>query len=286
MTSAAVLDIEGLTVEFRGDHGTVRAVDQVSLALHPGEVLGLVGESGSGKSTIALAALGLLPRAGHVVAGRARIEGRELLDMGAAERRALRGRRVGMVFQDPMTSLTPWLGVGRQLTEGMQEHLGLDRRTAEARAVSLLEQVGIPTPALRLQDFPHQFSGGQRQRILIAMALACDPVLLIADEPTTALDVTVQAQVLGVLRRLQRERGLATLLVTHDMGVVAAVCDRVAVLYRGRLVELRPVDELFAAPQHPYTRGLLGAVPRLDSVRGTHLATVDHEAIAREVAQP
>jgi len=260
-----VLSVRDLRIEFRGDHGTVRAVDGVDLDLVPGRVAGLVGESGSGKSTVAMGIMGLLPRAGRVVGGRVEHGGRDLLRLRESEMRRLRGTAIAMIFQDPMTSLTPWLSVRTQLFEALRAHLHLDRGECEARARELLDAVGIPDPAAALDKYPHEFSGGQRQRVLIAIALSCDPDILVADEPTTALDVTVQARILALLKRLQRDRDLAMLLVTHDMGVVAGMCDRVSVMRRGAIVEHAACDDLFANPRHPYTRELLAAVPRFEA---------------------
>jgi ABC-type dipeptide/oligopeptide/nickel transport system ATPase component len=262
MNHDPLLVVEDLAVEFHGDHGRVLAVDHVSFTLDRGEVLGLVGESGSGKSTIALALLGLLPRAGRVVCGTAHFDGEELLSLPESRRRRLRGARIATVFQDPMTSLTPWLTIRTQLTEQLAAH-GRLTADADGQCRGLLAAVGLPEPAIALAKYPHEFSGGQRQRIMIAMALSCDPDLIVADEPTTALDVTVQAQILALLQRLQRGRRLALLLVTHDMGVVAGLCDRVAVLRDGRMVETATTEALFANPQHPYTQDLLAVVPRL-----------------------
>jgi oligopeptide transport system ATP-binding protein len=262
-----LLVVDDLHVQFWTDRGTVYAVNGVSFAVAPGETLGIVGESGSGKSVTALALLGILPRAGRVSAGHAMFEGRDLLTLGDGELRKIRGSEVAMVFQDPMTSLNPVLTVGRQLREPLQAHLGLDRKAADARATELLAQVGIPRPKDRLRDYPHQFSGGMRQRVMIAMALSCKPKLLIADEPTTALDVTIQAQILALLNELVVEHDTALVLITHDLGVVAGMCERVAVMYAGTFVETGNAEQLFATHRHPYTQGLLRSVPRLDQGR-------------------
>ncbi|MFF7727217.1 dipeptide ABC transporter ATP-binding protein [Streptomyces sp. NPDC008001] len=263
-TDTAALAVRDLHVAFDGPGGPVPAVRGVGLTLHRGEVLGLVGESGSGKSTVALAAMGLLPRTarvrGSVLAG-----GTEMLGAGEKELSRLRGRRIAMVFQDPLSALTPVHRVGDQIAEAVRIHQGTGREHARRRAVELLDLVGIPDPARRARAYPHEFSGGMRQRAMIAMAVANDPDVLLADEPTTALDVTVQAQILDVLRTAQRETGAALLLVSHDLGVIAGMADRVAVMYAGRVVENAPADELFAAPRMPYTIGLLGAVPRPDT---------------------
>jgi len=269
-----LLAVRDLRVAFRGDEARTLAVDGVDLDLAAGEVLGLVGESGCGKSTVALALLGLLPGAARVLAGHARFADRDLLACSEGRLRKIRGKRIAMVFQDPMTSLNPYLRIGIQLTEHLRRHLGLDRAAARHRAIGLLARVGIPDPATRFARFPHEFSGGQRQRISIAIALACDPEVLIADEPTTALDVTIQAQILDLLRELQRERGMAMILVSHDLGVIAGSCDRVAVMYAGRIVEEAPTRELYATPLHPYTRSLLASIPRLEGTRGVELTTI------------
>ena len=260
-----LLDVSGLTVRFASQGRVVHAVEDVSFALDAGETLGIVGESGSGKSVTALAVMRLVQSPpGRIAAGRVLFEGRDLLAMDADRIRKLRGREIAMIFQDPMTSLNPVLTIGRQLTEVLETHLGLDPRQARMRAVDLLTLVGIPEAERRLDDYPHRFSGGMRQRVMIAMAVACRPKILIADEPTTALDVTIQAQILEILANLQREFGMALLLITHDLGVVAGLADRIAVMYGGRIVEQGPTDDLFADPRMPYTIGLLGSIPRLD----------------------
>ena len=262
-SSEPLLSVENLRVRFWTQRGTVHAVNGISFEIAPGETLGIVGESGCGKSVTSLALLGILPRAGRVARGKAVFEGRDLLALSDKELRGIRGREIAMIFQDPMSSLNPVLTIGRQIREALQTHFDLDRREADKRAVELLDQVGIPTANARLRDYPHQFSGGMRQRAMIAMALACDPRLLIADEPTTALDVTIQAQILDLMQRLQQETGTAVILITHDLGVVAEVADEVVVMYAGRVVEQAPVRTLFDEPQHPYTIGLLGSIPRL-----------------------
>jgi len=256
-----LLEVEDLHVEFALQGATMHAVEGVSLTLDEGEVLGIVGESGSGKSVSMLALMGLVAFPGIVRAKQMRFAGRDLLTLSPRERRALTGRDVAMIFQDPTTSLNPCFTIGFQLCETLRLHLGLDGRAATKRATELLEQVGIPAASSRLKDFPHQMSGGMNQRVMIAMAIACNPRLLIADEPTTALDVTIQAQILDLLRNLQQERGMALVLITHNMGVVAEMAQRVAVMYAGQVVEQRGADELFAAPQHPYTAALLAAMP-------------------------
>jgi len=269
----ALLDIEELTVEFPAQGGALRAVDGVSLSLGEGDVLGIVGESGSGKSVTMLALMGLVPFPGRVRAKRLAFAGHDLLHMSAHERRRVIGRDVAMIFQEPTTSLNPCFTIGFQLTETLRLHLGLDRAAARRRAAELLDAVGIPAAASRLGDFPHQMSGGMNQRVMIAMAIACNPRLLIADEPTTALDVTVQAQILDLLRGLQRDRGMALVLVTHNMGVVAEMARRVAVMYAGQVMEERGADALFAAPQHPYAAALLAAMPERHA-GGARLATI------------
>jgi oligopeptide transport system ATP-binding protein len=260
-----LLDVRGLSVRFRTSLGAVTAADDVSLSIEPGETLALLGESGSGKSVTARAVMGLLRGAGvEVRADRLALGGTNLLDLSAEQRRALRGARMSLVFQDALSALNPVLSVGDQIGELFRVHLSATRRAARTRAVDLLRRVGIPAADRRVDDYPHQFSGGMRQRLLIAMAIALEPRLVIADEPTTALDVTVQAQVLDLLAGLCREMGTAVLLITHDMGIVAEVADRVAVMYAGRIVETAAAEELFASPGHPYTEALLGSVPRID----------------------
>ncbi len=266
MTS--LLEIDDLHVEFRTDAGAVKAVDGISLAVGAGETVGIVGESGSGKSVTSLAIMGLVPQPpGHVAAKRLRFDGRDLLGMPARELSKLRGNRVAMIFQDPMTSLNPFLTIAEQLAEVTRLHLGHTRRQALDHAVEMLERVGIPGASRRVFEYPHQFSGGMRQRVMIAMALSCRPQLLIADEPTTALDVTIQAQILELMAELQRAEGTTIILITHDLGVVANTCRRVLVMYAGRFVEEAAVDDLFARPKHPYTLGLLKSLPRLTANR-------------------
>ena len=269
----ALVDIEDLHVEFPSHAGVMRAVEGVSLAVDEGEVLGIVGESGSGKSVSMLALMGLVAAPGRVRAGRLAFAGRDLLRASERERRAIVGKEVAMIFQEPTTSLNPCFTIGFQLTESLRQHLGMDARAARNRAVELLEQVGIPAAASRLKDFPHQMSGGMNQRVMIAMAIACDPRLLIADEPTTALDVTIQAQILDLLRDLQRTRGMSLVLVTHNMGVVAEMARRVAVMYAGQILEEAPAETLFARPRHPYTAALLAAMPERSTGR-SRLATI------------
>jgi peptide/nickel transport system ATP-binding protein len=260
-----LLEVEGLSTRFHTDAGVARAVDEVSFGVDRGEVLGIVGESGCGKSVTSLSIMRLVPEPpGEIVEGSSvRFRGRELLDLPDAEMRAVRGNDIAMIFQEPMTSLNPVFPVGEQIAEAVRLHRDVGRAAAFERAVDMLRQVGIPDAAERARSYPHQLSGGQRQRVMIAIALSCEPDLLIADEPTTALDVTIQAQILDLLAELRERMGMAMILITHDLGVVAETCDRVAVMYAGRIVEEAPVDSLFAAPSHPYTQGLLRAVPRL-----------------------
>ncbi|MEP6609592.1 MAG: ABC transporter ATP-binding protein [Burkholderiaceae bacterium] len=270
----ALLEIESLEVEFPIGRQVLRAVDKVSLSVDEGEVLGIVGESGSGKSVTMLALMGLVAFPGRVRAQRLSFAGRDLLTLSDRERRELTGRDMAMIFQEPATSLNPCFSVGFQLAETLRQHLGLSRRAALDRSIELLEQVGIPEPARRLQDYPHQLSGGMNQRVMIAMAIACNPKLLIADEPTTALDVTIQVQILELLRSLQRERGMALVLITHNMGVVAEMAQRVAVMYAGQVVEERASRDLFAAPQHPYTAALLASLPEQHADDSERLVTI------------
>jgi peptide/nickel transport system ATP-binding protein len=264
MSESALLSVEDLHVEFRTERGTVYAVNGVSFDLHHGQTLGIVGESGCGKSVTSLALLGLLPRAGHVSSGRALYDGRDLVQMSPRELRDIRGKDIAMIFQDPMSSLNPVHRIGTQIREALTTHFDMSAKEADARVVELLEQVGIPSARSRAADYPHQFSGGMRQRAMIAMALACEPKLLIADEPTTALDVTIQAQILELLQTLVTDRGTALILITHDLGVVAGMCERVNVMYAGTMVETATADRIFSEPRHPYTLGLLQSVPRLD----------------------
>ncbi|HWA80360.1 MAG TPA: ABC transporter ATP-binding protein [Acetobacteraceae bacterium] len=264
----ALLEVERLQTHFRAGEDVVRAVDGVSLTIEAGETLAVVGESGCGKSVTAMSILRLVPEPPARIAGIVRFAGRDLLALSESEMRKIRGNEISMIFQEPMSSLNPVLSVGRQIGETLRLHQGLGARVALARAAEMLALVGIPEPEQRLRAFPHQLSGGMRQRVMIAMALACNPKLLIADEPTTALDVTIQAQILDLMRDLKARVGAAIMLITHDLGVVAEMAIRVAVLYAGRTVEEGPTAAIFAAPLHPYTQGLLGAVPRLGAVDG------------------
>jgi len=271
-----LLRVRGLRVSFATRDGHVRAVRGLDYHIGPGEALGLVGESGCGKSVSALALLGLLPRpAGRISGGSATFRGLDLLAIGPRQMRDVRGNRIAMIFQDPLSSLNPVMPIGRQVSEAVQRHMGGGRREALRRAAQLLTMVGIPDAERRLDDYPHRLSGGMRQRVMIAMALSCEPDLLIADEPTTALDVTIQAQILDLLRRLREELGMALLLITHDLGVVAGVTDRLAVMYAGRIVETGPTEQVLGAPRHPYTLGLLRSLPRLDRPRGVPLVPIE-----------
>jgi peptide/nickel transport system ATP-binding protein len=265
----ALLEVDDLRTHFATENGSeFRAVDGVSFAVESGRTLGIVGESGCGKSVTSLTVMGLLPsRGARIASGSIRFDGQDLRALSADSLRDLRGNRLAMIFQEPMTSLNPAFTIGDQIMEGLLRHKGLTGAQARAAAVEMLRKVKIPAPDKRVDEYPHQLSGGMRQRAMIAMALACGPELLIADEPTTALDVTVQAQILDLLRELQRDLGTAILLISHDMGVIAEMADHVAVMYAGRIVEQAPVEQLFEAPQHPYTIGLLGSIPRLDQTR-------------------
>jgi peptide/nickel transport system ATP-binding protein len=275
MSTAPLIDIAGLKVVFHGDRGrTTHAVDTVNFDLARGATLGIVGESGCGKSVTALAIMGLLPKTSAKVSGHVRFDGVDLLHLPDDALRDLRGDRLAMIFQEPMTSLNPAYTVGEQIIEVLVRHRGLNGAQARKRAIELLRNVGIPSPEQRVDDYPHRLSGGMRQRAMIAMALACDPQLLIADEPTTALDVTIQAQVLDLMRTLKEQTDAAIILISHDLGVVAEVCDEVAVMYAGEIVERAPVDVLFEQPQHPYTVGLMASIPRLDH-RVDKLATIE-----------
>jgi len=271
-----ILDVQGLETTFRTPDGVVHAVNGVSFGLKEGETLGIVGESGCGKSVTMLSLLRLIPTPpGKIANGKALFMGRDLLQMSNEEIRHVRGAQMSMIFQDPMTSLNPVLTIGLQLEEPLMLHLGMTREQAQARAAELLGMVGIPKAKDRLGDFPHQFSGGMRQRVMIAMALSCSPQIVIADEPTTALDVTIQAQIMDLVRRLRDELGMAIIWITHDLGVVAGLAQRVIVMYGGFIIEEAPVKELFANPQHPYTLGLLGSLPRVDEQGHHRLVSID-----------
>ncbi|MGV3652557.1 MAG: ABC transporter ATP-binding protein [Devosia sp.] len=274
MTPAPLLAVEGLSIRFRAGGGHIHAVNGASFTVGPGETLCLVGESGSGKSVTAMAAMGLLPRSASVAAQRLDFDGRSLLTLAERDWRALRGNAIGMIFQDPMSSLNPAHTVGMQLTEGLRRHRGTRGAQADRLAIEMLDKVRIPDAQARLRAYPQELSGGMRQRVMIAMALICAPRLLIADEPTTALDVTIQAQILALMDELKRELGIGLLFITHDLGVVADIADRVAVMYAGRIVETAPVGTLFAAPAHPYTRGLMRARPGRTAPRGQRLSEI------------
>lgn len=278
------LTVENLTVEFPSRRGVLTAIDDVSMRIDRGEILGVVGESGAGKSITGLAVLGLLEAPGRTAGGEIRVGGRRVDTLTEAELTKVRGREMGAIFQDPLTALNPLFTVGRQLVETIRLHTNLDRAAAQERALALLKEVGIPAPEDRLRQHPHQFSGGMRQRVVIALALAADPQLIIADEPTTALDVSIQAQIIALLRRLCDDHGTGIMLVTHDMGVIAETADRVAVMYSGRVVETGPVKEVIHNPQHPYTQGLMNAIPSLHDRVGT-LAQIDG-AMPRLNARP
>ena len=269
-----ILSVRDLSVSFATDGGLVRAVERVSFELDTGEILAIVGESGSGKSVTAQTILGLTRAPNATITGSVEFDGRDLIELDDEQLRDVRGKRIAMIFQDPMTSLNPVYRVGEQIVEMMRAHRKVSRREARESAVELLRSVGIPNPERRVRDYPHEFSGGMRQRVMIAMALAMDPDVLIADEPTTALDVTVQAQILRLLDELNRERGLAVVLITHDLGVVAEIADRVAVMYAGQIVEDATLENLFYDPRHPYTWGLLGSLARLDQPRPGRLAQI------------
>jgi oligopeptide/dipeptide ABC transporter ATP-binding protein len=279
-----LLSVDDLRVEFWTARGTIYAVNGVSFDIAPGETLGIVGESGSGKSVTALALLGILARAGRVVGGTADFEGRDLLQLSDDELRTIRGKDIAMIFQDPMTSLNPVLTIGRQIREALETHFGMEKAEAMERTADALDRVGIPSAKTRLRDYPHQFSGGMRQRAMIAMALACEPKLLIADEPTTALDVTIQAQILDLLKEIVSERDAALILITHDLGVVAGMCQRVNVMYGGMFMETGEAEQVFGRPRHPYTLGLLQSVPRLDAARKTALHPI--EGNPRDMLEP
>jgi oligopeptide transport system ATP-binding protein len=273
---ATLLRVKDLRTHFFTEEGVVRAVDGVSYDLEEGETLGLVGESGCGKSVSALSILRLIPNPpGKIIGGEVWFDGQDILKADEDEIRHIRGNRIAMVFQEPMTSLNPVLTIGRQITEALELHLKMDKHASSRRAAELLEMVGIPEAAARLNDYPHQFSGGMRQRVMIAMALSCNPKLLLADEPTTALDVTIQAQILEIMARLSKELGTAVIIITHNLGVVARYADRVNVMYAGRIVETATAKELYSNPRHPYTLGLLRSVPRLDEIRKDKLEPIE-----------
>src|SRR6218665_1171873 len=259
-----LLEVRHLKVEFPTRHGTLLALDDISFDIAPGEILGVVGESGAGKSLTGAAIIGLLDPPGRIAGGEIRLEGRRIDQLPYEQMRRIRGRQIGAIFQDPLTSLNPLYTVGRQLVETITAHLDLGEAQARQRAIELLQQTGIPAAAQRIDQYPHQFSGGMRQRVVIALALAAQPKLIVADEPTTALDVSIQAQIIALLKSVCREQGAAVMLVTHDMGVIAETCDRVAVMYAGRVAEIGPVAEVIHRPAHPYTAGLMGSLPAID----------------------
>ena len=267
MTTAPLLEVRHLRVEFPTRHGTLLALDDISFDIAPGEILGVVGESGAGKSLTGAAIIGLLDPPGRVAGGEIVFDGRRIDNLPYEEMRKIRGRHIGAVFQDPLTSLNPLYTIGQQLVETIQTHLDLGPKEARQRAVKLLEETGIQAAEQRIDQYPHQFSGGMRQRVVIALALAAEPKLIVADEPTTALDVSIQAQIIALLKKVCREHGAAVMLVTHDMGVIAETCDRVAVMYAGRIVEIGPVAEVIHRPAHPYTVGLMGSIPAMDADR-------------------
>lgn len=271
-----VLDVQGLKTVFKTRGGEVHAVNDVSFNLKAGELLGVVGESGSGKSVTMMSLLGLLPMPpAEIRAGRVMFDGQDLLKVSAEELRKVRGGKIGFIFQDPMTSLNPVFTVGYQIAEPLRKHMGMSKKEAAARSQELLELVGIPDAERRLDDYPHQFSGGMRQRVMIAIALACDPQVLIADEPTTALDVTIQAQILELMQELREKLGMAVIWITHDLGVIAGIADRVMVMYGGQVVEHAPVQELFSNPRHPYTAALLKTIPSISGKRAARLTVIE-----------
>jgi oligopeptide/dipeptide ABC transporter ATP-binding protein len=273
---AVLMEVKNLTVKFYTDEGVVHAVNDISYALHEGETLGIVGESGSGKSVHALTIMGLIPSPpGRIESGEVFFRGRDLVKLPKSQMRLIRGAEIAMIFQDPMTSLNPVLTIGRQITEALKLHLGMNQAQADHRAAELLEMVGISDPRRRLRSYPHQFSGGQRQRVMIAMALSCNPQLLIADEPTTALDVTIQAEIIDLVKRLSRELGMAMIWITHDLGVVAGIADTIQVMYGGRILERGPIDVVFKDPRNAYTLGLLNSIPRLDQRAGGRLQQIE-----------
>jgi oligopeptide transport system ATP-binding protein len=270
-----LLEVKNLKTQFFTQDGVVRAVDDVSFHIMPGETLGIVGESGCGKSITAMSLMRLIPSPpGRIVAGSINFEGEDILSMSDEEMRNIRGNKIAMIFQDPMTSLNPVLSISRQIGETLELHMGMSKSQSRRRAIELLQMVGIPNAEERVDQYPHQFSGGMRQRVMIAMALSCNPKLLIADEPTTALDVTIQAQILDLMRNLQVEHNTALMMITHDLGVVAGMTDRINVMYAGHVVETASTEELFANPRHPYTVGLLNSIPRLDATRKEKLEPI------------
>ena len=270
----SLLSVKNLVVEFPSRRGTLRALDDISFDIAPGEILGVVGESGAGKSLTGASIIGLLEPPGRIASGQILLEGQRIDNLNHDEMRHIRGRKIGAIFQDPLTSLNPLYSVGRQLMETIQAHLPVNQAEARKRAIDLLKSTGIPAAEERIEHYPHQFSGGMRQRVVIALPLAAEPKLIVADEPTTALDVSIQAQIISLLKNLCKERGVGVMLITHDMGVIAETCDRVAVLYAGRVAEIGPVHEVINRPAHPYTEGLMASIPDM-SVDREHLAQID-----------
>ena len=262
-----LLELKNLVVEFPSRHGTLRALDGISFEIAPGEILGVVGESGAGKSLTGASIIGLLEPPGRVVSGEIILQGQRIDNLSDDQMRSIRGRRIGAIFQDPLTSLNPLYSIGKQLTETIQTHIPMSDAQARQRAIALLQDTGIPAAAERIDHYPHQFSGGMRQRVVIALALAAEPELIVADEPTTALDVSIQAQIIGLLKNICKQKGAAVMLITHDMGVIAETCDRVAVMYAGRIVEIGPVQQVIHQPQHPYTVGLMASIPDIENDR-------------------
>jgi len=276
MNNDLVLQVKDLRTYFNTDDGIVKAVDGVSFELRRGETLGLVGESGCGKSVSCLSVMKLIPSPpGRIMSGQALLQGKNIFDLSVDKIRQIRGGKISMIFQDPMTSLNPFLRISTQMTETVRLHQGLDKMQAKDKAIDMLRMVGIPNPGKRVDDYPHQFSGGMRQRVMIAMALSCNPEVLIADEPSTALDVTIQAQILEIIKDLSVQLGTAVILITHDLGVVAGMCDNICVMYAGRIVEKAKVDELYQDPKHPYTQGLIKSVPRLDKPGKQRLYSIE-----------
>lgn len=276
MSGETILQVLNLRTYFNTDEGVVKAVDGVTFDLHRGETLGIVGESGSGKSVTNLSIMKLIPMPpGKIMAGEALMDGDDLLKKSEREMRSIRGKKISMIFQDPMTSLNPFLKISTQIVETIQLHDGLDVKAARAKAIDMLGTVGIPTPERKIDAYPHQFSGGMRQRVMIAIALSCNPEIIIADEPTSALDVTIQAQILELLKKLADDFGTSVIMITHDLGVVAGMCDRVVVMYAGRIVERGPVEQIFGEPKHPYTQGLIKSVPRLDTAGTGRLYSIE-----------
>ena len=274
-----LLELKNLVVEFPSRHGTLRALDGISFEIAPGEILGVVGESGAGKSLTGASIIGLLEPPGRVASGEIILQGQRIDNLSDDQMRSIRGRRIGAIFQDPLTSLNPLYSIGKQLTETIQTHIPMSDAQARQRAIALLQDTGIPAAAERIDHYPHQFSGGMRQRVVIALALAAEPELIVADEPTTALDVSIQAQIIGLLKNICKKKGAAVMLITHDMGVIAETCDRVAVMYAGRIVEIGPVHQVIHQPQHPYTVGLMASIPDIENKRSHLAASMESKTI-------